>query len=197
MILVLKTLVRLIGFLLAVVLCVVGLALAVFSIQGGKSGLSIPHLAHLVHLPQLRHDVDNFLTRLEASGPVALVALASGVGAVIIGVLLLIGILVPTRERLLTISGSGDDALLARRRPLAALARSLAESADEVSEAKVRARPRRRGGGKLTVSAEHTPATGATAARSAVEEALAPLTGPLALSVKVRMHAGQDRARVQ
>ncbi|MDQ2761672.1 MAG: DUF6286 domain-containing protein [Actinomycetota bacterium] len=196
-ILVLKTLVRLIGFLLALALCIIGLALAVFSIQGGKSGLSITHLAHLVHLPALRHDVDTFLTRMEASGPIAVVALASGVGAVIIGVLALVGVLVPTRERLLTLSSSGDEALLARRRALAALARSLAERADGVSEAKVRVRVRRRGGGKLTVRAQHTRATDATAARSALEAALAPLIGPLSLSAKLKVRPPEQGAGVE
>lgn len=196
-ILVLKTLVRLIGFLLALALCIIGLALAVFSIQGGKSGLSITHLAHLVHLPALRHDVDTFLTRMEASGPVAVVALASGVGAVIIGVLALVGVLVPTRERLLTLSSSGDEALLARRRALAALARSLAERADGVSEAKVRVRVRRRGGGKLTVRAQHTRASDATAARSALEAALAPLIGPLPLSTKLKVRPPEQGAGVE
>jgi len=198
-ILVLKTLVRLIGFLLALALCIIGLALAVFSIQGGKSGLSITHLAHLVHLPALRHDVDTFLTRMEASGPVAVVALASGVGAVIIGVLALVGVLVPTRERLLTLSSSGDEALLARRRALAALTRSLAERADGVSEAKVRVRVRvrRRGGGKLTVRAQHTRATDATAARSALEAALAPLIGPLPLSAKLKVRPPEQGAGVE
>ncbi len=196
-ILVLKTLVRLIGFLLALALCIIGLALAVFSIQGGKSGLSITHLAHLVHLPALRHDVDTFLTRMEASGPIAVVALASGVGAVIIGVLALVGVLVPTRERLLTLSSSGDEALLARRRALAALARSLAERADGVSEAKVRVRVRRRGGGKLTVRAQHTRAADATAARSALEAALAPLIGPLPLSAKLKVRPPEQGAGVE
>lgn len=196
-ILVLKTLVRLIGFLLALALCIIGLALAVFSIQGGKSGLSITHLAHLVHLPALRHDVDTFLTRMEASGPIAVVALASGVGAVIIGVLALVGVLVPTRERLLTLSSSGDEALLARRRALAALARSLAERADGVSEAKVRVRVRRRGGGKLTVRAQHSRAADATAARSALEAALAPLIGPLPLSAKLKVRPPEQGAGVE
>jgi hypothetical protein len=197
-ILLLKIVVRLVGLLLVVVLAAVGLALAVFSIQGSRSGLSATHLAHLVHLPQLRHQTDRFLTRVQTDGPVALVALAGGVGAVLFGLLLVVGVLFPGKERLVSMQGSGDRTLFARRRPLATVAGILAQRAEEVTQARVRVRAHRRGGrGTLTVRAAHTRLTDDHAARTAIERALDPLIGPPHLKTNVKARLAESRARVK
>jgi len=98
--------VSLLGFLLLLVLAVVGLALAVFSIQTGDGTLSLATLADALRLSDLRDSVDGSLSDLE-SGAADLQALLIGLGVIALGVLLLLGVFVPSRERLVAL-GQGD-----------------------------------------------------------------------------------------
>lgn len=120
---------RLLTFVLLVALALAGLAVAVFCIEGGHRGLSLPALARRGHLSQLSHKVGRFLHVLEASGPVAKLSALGGLAAVILGVLLLVGVLRPRRERLALLEEGEQGTLAARRRALAQVATGLVEQA--------------------------------------------------------------------
>ncbi len=192
----LRALVRLVGFLLLVILAGAGLALAVFSIQSGDSGLSLAGLADLLRLHDLRDGVEDSLSGLEDSGSLDLVALLIGLGVIAVGLLLLLGVLVPARERLVAL-GSGKGRLAARRRPLAQVARALAERGDGVTSAKAKVKPGRRGGGKVKVRADRTRLTEAGPATDAIMRELAPLSEGFGLEPKVRTRQADRGARVQ
>ncbi len=191
----LRGLVRLLGFLLLVLLAVAGLALAVFCIQGGDSGLSLAALAEALRLDELRDSVDSSLSELEDAG-LDLLALLIGLGLIALALALLLGVFVPTRERLAS-AGSGDERLAARRRPLAQVARALAERSEGVTSAKTRVKPGRRRGGKLKVRADRTRETGAGTAREGIERELAPLCDGFGLKPKVRTRLADRGSRVQ
>jgi uncharacterized protein DUF6286 len=193
----LRALLRLVTFVLLVVLAVAGLAAAVFSIQGGTGGLSLPKLAEYAQLPAVRDRTGDLLSAVEASGGVARYSLLAGAIAVLLGLLLLIAALVPRRERLVELERGDDGTLNARRRPLAQAARALVEPARGVTEAKVRARARRRGGGTLRVRALRTRPAQDAAIRASIAERLQPLTQPFKLKTTVRVREADRGARVQ
>lgn len=187
MVLLARTLTRLLSFGVLLVLAAVGLAAAIFCVEGRHSTLSLPSLVSDVHLASLRDSVGHWLARLQAHGSTATVAALSGAGAILLGVVLLVGALVPRRERLVVLQDGPDGVIAARRRALSQGALILAESPRPILAAKVRARPRRgQPGGTLRVRVwpvEESP--GDEAARSAIA-ALAPLTEPLMLRARVR-----------
>jgi len=193
----LRALLRLVTFVLFVVLAVAGLAAAVFSIQGGTGGLSLPKLAEYAQLPAVRDRTGDLLSAVEASGGVARYSLLAGALAVLLGLLLLVAALVPRRERLVELERGDDGTLNARRRPLAQAARALVEPARGVTEAKVRARARRRGGGTLRVRALRTRPAQDAAIRASIAERLQPLTQPFKLKTTVRVREADRGARVQ
>ncbi len=197
MILLARAIVRVLAFALLVVLAVAGLAIAVFSIQGGTTTLSLPHLVKILHLAGLRDKVGAFFDSLAASGPVAIIALLCGLGAVLLGLLLLAGLLAPRRERLVTLRDDKEGSIAARRRVLGRLGQSLTEGTRGVTGAKVRARPARRSGGKLAVRATRSRTTSAKDVRGRVEEALKPLTDPWDLKAKVGVRLGKAGTRVE
>ena len=198
MILLLRALVRLVAFLLLVLLALAGLAAAVFSIQGGDTGLSLPALADLLSLDRLERTVGSWFSGLEGSGPSNEVEALPGLGAVLLGLLLLVGVLAPRRERLVTLRSTGDGDIAARRRALAQLATSLAESARGVTSARVKVKPRRTGnGGRLTVRADRPRSADEDAVEREVEERLEPVTGPFGLRARVTTRLGESGARVQ
>lgn len=185
MILLAKFVVRLVTFLLLLALSLAGLALAIFEINTGQSGVSLPHLARLIHLPQLRQTVAHWLAQLEAHGPTAWIAVGCGVGAVLLGLLLLAGILIPRRERLVTLESDETGTLAARRRVLAQVATALIEQAGTVADARVKVRGRRTSGGRLKVRATRLRMTDPGDVQAAVREQLANLTDPFKLSARI------------
>jgi len=192
----LRALVRLLGFLMLVVLAVAGLALAAFSIQDGESGLSLPALADALRLHDLSDSVDSSLSALERSGSPDLVSLLIGLGLMALGVLLAAGVFVPARERLVSLE-SEEGRLAARRRPLAQVARALAERGEGVTTAKTKVRPGRRRGGKVKVRADHTRMTAPGAAKERVERELLPLSDGFGLKPEVRTRPADRGSRVQ
>lgn len=142
-----RVLARLVGTVLLVILAVGGIVVAVFCIQGYEQTLSLPHLASLLHLDDLRDTLGGWLESLEASGPDAALAALCGLGAIALGLLLLIGALVPGRDRLLTVEESEEGRLTAQRRPAQKALESVAERPGDVLSARARIRPRRSGGG--------------------------------------------------
>ena len=195
MIVLARALVRLVSFLLLVILALAGIVLAVFCIGTGTSGPSLGGLASLLDLRALRDTIGSWLTQLEAPGPVAGVAALCGLGAILLGLLLLAGILVPRRERLVTLTSGEYGTLAARRRPLAQAATALVEQVRGVTEARVRVRPRRRAGGRLAVRASRTRRVDAEQVRGDVGEQLSGLTDPFKL--KARVDVPRRGARVQ
>ena len=188
----LQTLVRLISFALLVVLALAGLAAAVFAVVG------LTQLGDLAALDSFRDTVGGFLRALEADGPTAVVAALAGLGGLLLGLLLLAGILIPRRERLVTLERSPEGVLAARRRTLGQVAGALAEQTRGVTEAKARVRPRRRGGGTVRLRATRTRPSDSKQVKDAVGEQLRSLTGPFALKAKVAVRAPDGRrSRVQ
>jgi hypothetical protein len=187
MILLARALVRLVSFLLLVILAMAGIVLAVFCIGTGTSGPSLGKLASILHLASVRDTVGHWLAQLEASGSVAVIAGLCGLAAILLGLLLLTGLLVPRRERLVTLASDGEGTLAARRRPLGQAAQTLVEQVRGVSQARARVRPRRRAGGRLRVRASRTRTADPTQVRGAVTEQLRELTDPFALSARVEV----------
>jgi len=186
----LRVLVRLVSFLLLVVLSLLGLAVAVTAIDPGG-------IAGLVRLPALRDTVGAWFDELAGDGPFAKWTLVGGVAAVLLGLLLLVGALVPRRERLVTLSSNRHGSIAARRRAVAAVAQTLAEQVGGVTEAKVKVRPRRRGGGKLRVRAARPRPASAREVERGVKSQLEPLTGPFRLRASIQSRVGGRGSRVR
>jgi len=197
--LLLRAVTRLITFLLLAALALAGLAVAVFCIEGGRNGLSLPALARQVHLPQLRHEVGAFLHALEASGPVAKLSALGGLGAVALGVLLLVGVLRSRRERLALLEAGEQGTLAARRRPLSQVASALVEQVRGMTQTRARVRPRRRGhGGRLLVRIDQPRGTATDdATKQRVASAVTPLTEPFGLRLRVRVRNGRGESEEQ
>lgn len=196
MILLLRALARVVAVLLPAALALAALAAAIASVGSGE-GFSLPWLAELIGLPSLERAVGDRLASLEADGPVAVVAALCGAGAVLLGLALLAGVLVPRRERLVTLHSAEEGDIAARRRALGQAAEALVQDAGGVTSAHARARPRRRSGGRLRVTAHRTRPTDPDTVRSATTAALEPLTGKLPLRAKVRTRRGGPGTRVQ
>jgi len=191
----LRAIARLVAVLLLVALAIVGLAVAVTSLGSG-AGFSIAGLAELVSLPQLEDRVRDLLDQVESPGAAEIVPALAGLGAMIVGLLLLIGALWPRRERLVTLEQGSEGTLAARRRALAQIAGALAEQARAVSVAKVKVRPRRRGrGGRLQVRAVHPRSAQAGDVEREATGSLEPLTSAFALKTKVRPRLAEGEAR--
>lgn len=195
MIAVARVLVRLVSFLALAALAVTGIVLAVFCIGTGTSGPSLGRLARLLHLASLRATVGHWLGQLEASGSVAVIAGLCGLGAVLLGLLLLAGIFVPRRERLVTLGQREHGTLAARRRPLAQVAAALVEQVRGVTQARVRVRPLRRPGGRMAVRASRTRPSDPRQVQRAVRDQLNGLTEPFKL--KTRVAVPQRGGRVE
>lgn len=195
-----RLLAQLLGVLLLLALTVAGAAAAVFCIQGGHGTLSLAGLVSDLHLAQLRDTIGSFFARLQAPGPVAVISALSGVGAILLGLVLLTGSLVSPRERLIVLLDGDDGQIAARRRALAQAAGELAEQPRSVQHARVRARPwRRKTGGRIRVrvrvDARPDGASDGLATR-AVTGALAPLTESLLIRARVRAKSTQSTGRV-
>ena len=199
MVLILRAIGRLVALLLLLALALLGLATAIFSIQGDTRALSLPTLARHLQLPQLRELVDDFLSRLEAGGPVAWVSVGGGAAAIVFGVLLLVGALVPRRERLVVLEQNGGQVrLAARRRALAQIAGALVEQVRGVTDERTRVRPRRVGrGGRLTVAAYHSRTFPSSEIEQRASAAVTQLADAFSLKLRVHARRGTGKARVE
>lgn len=185
-----RALVRLVALLLLVALALLGLAAVAAAIDpAGVTGL--------IGLPPLRDSAGGWFDDLAADGPVARLSALAGAGAVLLGLLLLAGLLVPRRERLVRLAGTDHGALDARRRPLAQMAGHLAEQVRGVSGTRTKVKVRRRGGGRLRVRADRPRNAPAAATKQAVTAQLESLTGPFKLKASVQTRLGDRGKRVQ
>lgn len=197
MVLLLRAVARLVTFLLLVALAAAGLATAIFSL-GGSGDWSIPGLANLVGLPDTEDDAGRLLEAVEAEGSIAWLSGLAGLGALALGVLLLIGALAPARERLLVHVRNDDGTLAARRRALAQVAGALVEQVRGVTATKVRLRPSRRDrGGRLSVRAAHSATADPDEIKRHAAVSVAPLTEGFGLKLRVRPGLGGPGKRVQ
>ena len=186
----LRALARVVAFLVLLVLALLGLAVALGAID--PSGA-----AKLARLPAVSERVGDYLDGLPRARGVGVTSLLVGLGAIALGILLLLGSLVPRRERVVVLRETGHGRLAARRRPLGQVAQVLAEQARGVTEAHAKVKPRRRGGGTVRVTASRPKPVPERDAEQAVAAQLEDLTGPFALKPRVRTKVGERGARVQ
>ena len=192
MILLLRGLARLVGFLLLIVLALLGLGALVIAVSGGS-----PDSAASLGLPSVRDGVGTFLASLEA-GDASAAAILGLVGAVVLGVAILVGALVSPRERLFLLEEGDGGRLTARRRAVWQAATVLAEREREVTDSTVRARPARRGsGGRLTVKARTRRAEEREEAERRATTALEPVTEAFGLTTQVIARAPETPQRVR
>jgi hypothetical protein len=188
---------RLIALVLSATLAVAGLAVAVFSAQGGTSLLSLPSLARHLRLDDLRVSAGILLADLQAGGPVAKVAALAGAGAVVFGVLLLFGVLARGRERLVVLRSDDAGTVAARPRALGQAAVTLGEQSRDVLRAKAKATPRRHGtGGRLRLIAYHAQSSDGNGTATASRDRVRALAESFSLGVRVRSRVPRRGARV-
>jgi hypothetical protein len=178
---------RVVAFVVLPLLAVVAVAIAVAATIGENRTRD---LADQSGLTDAWREVGPFLDRTAPSGDTA--AVLAAIGAVLLGVVLLIGALAPTRERELPLADGTD--LRIRRRALRSALQSLTGRVLGTTAAKVRVRPRRhRAGGRLDVQVTRTPRADPDAIRATLDERLGPLAGAFALRTKVRSAVGRSR----
>ena len=194
----LRALARVIGMLLMLALGLVCLGVALYCLDGLISLGSI-RPDRLLHLPSVRHHVGHFLAQLAAPGSTAALALAGGVVAVLIGLVLLAGVLRSGKERLLLVDRGSDGTLAARPRTVRAMAQALAEQASGATSIKRPKLKLSRGGtrGRMTVTAASTPTSDQDQVKAGVIKQLEPLSEPLHLRTRVRVYVGERGERVQ
>ena len=191
-----RGLVRLVALILTTALAAAGVAAAVFSIQGDSATLSLAGLADLLALGDLRTDVGDFLAALQAGGPIATVAALAGVGAVLLGLVLLFGVLGRRRERLVILRSDEGGRIAARPRAVGQAAVALGEQSRDVLQATAKTRARRRGtGGRLRLTVYEVQPADGNGATAADSDRLQSLAEPFALRVRVRSRAPRRRAR--
>lgn len=198
MTLLLRALSRVTGALLMLALALLGLGVALYCLDG-LVGLGAARPDRLLDLPQVRQHVGRFLGRLAAGGPTARLALVCGLGAVLLGIVLLIGTLRSPRQRLAILRTSDRGTLAARPRTLRTIARTLAERADGATGVK---RPRitlSRGGtrGRLKINASRARTSDRREVERAITAKLEPVSQPFNLRPRVRVRLGEHGDRVR
>ena len=186
MILLLRALVRLLGFVLLVALALVGLGVALAALLGDKLGVQLEGSS-----------VSRWLESLEGDGTQVLEAVIGG-GMVLLGLLLLIGALAPRRERRAVLEQGEHGTLDARRRPLAQMFTALAERTRGVTHAKAKLRLGRRAHhGRLVLRAERPRTAESATVRESVQSAIGELAAAFGLKTRVQAPLGRRGRRVQ
>jgi len=190
---------RLVGALLMVLLALVGLGIAMYCFDGFIS-LGSARPDRLLRLLSVRRHVGHFLEQVAAPGPTAALALVCGLAAMLLGLLMLYGMLRPSKQRLAVFERNADGGTLAARpSTLRSMARALAAQARGATNVK---RPKlalsRRGGrGRLKVTASRTETSAHADVQHAIEGHLEPISGPFNLTPRVRVRVGERGERVQ
>ena len=195
----LRALARIVGVALMVVLALFGLGVAMYCVDA-LVGLGEARPDRLLHLPDVRRHVGRFLDQVAAPGSTAGLALACGLGAMLLGVLLLIGILGRRRRHLLVLEDDPQRGVVAARpRPLQDMARALAEpSRDGASIGRIKLSPTRHGTrGTMTVTATRRPSVDPRSLESAVQSAVQPIAEPFHLRPRVRLRVNESGNRAQ
>ncbi|HLI61546.1 MAG TPA: hypothetical protein VKV21_17965 [Solirubrobacteraceae bacterium] len=195
--LLLKALARLIELLLMAAIALVGIGVGLYCLSL-RISLGGAQPDRLLRLPAVRARVGHFLAGLAAPGPVALIALLCGVGAILAGVGLLFGLLGSRRERLLIIEDgdAGAGGLYVRQRTIARMVRAetvLAPGVTGVRRARVHlARSGRHG--RVRLLAVRGPHPDAATVDGAVHERVDPVIEPLGLRGDIRVRLEQPAA---
>lgn len=181
-----RAITRLIALVLLPLLGLVSLAFAVAAIIGGSSARSF---AHTTELTQAWREVGTFLSHTAPAGGNSV--LLAGAGAVVVGLVLLVGALAPARDRELALD---DRDLTIGRRALRNAASSLAGAPRGTTDTKVRLKTRRlRSGGRLRVTATRSPRAQAAPIKQALGERVGPLATAFSLSTKITTRVGKSR----
>jgi len=197
--LLLRALMRLVGMLWMLVLALLGLGIAAYCLDGFVS-LGSVRPDRLLGLSAVRRHVGRFLDQIVAPGTTAALALLCGLGAMILGVVLLVGVLRSRRHRLVVLEqDSSTGTLAARPGTLRDMARALAEQAPGATSVK---RPKlalsRRGTrGRLKVTASRARTGDPGEIERALKQRLAPISQPFHLRPRVRVRLGGRGQRVQ
>ena len=194
----LRLLARVVGMLLMLALALVCLGVALYCLDGLISLGSI-RPDHLLHLPDVRRHVGHFLAQIAAPGTTAGLALAGGVVTVLLGLVLLVGTLRSSRERLVVLDNGTDGVLAAQPRTLRAMVQALAEQASgatSINRPKLKL-SRRGTRGRLTVAASRSRTTDASEVETAVGRLIEPISGPFHLRTRVQVREGEAGERVQ
>lgn len=195
----LRVLARVVGAVWMLVLGLFGLGVAMYCFDAViRLGSARPD--RLLDLPAVRRHVGRFLDQVAAPGSTAGLALLCGLGAMLLGILLWMGVLGRRRQRLAILEQERQTgAIAARPKPLRDMARALAEPARGAASVK---RPKlslsRRGTrGKLTVNATRARSTDPRELKTALEQAVEPITEPFGLKPRVRVRLGEPGRRAQ
>ncbi len=195
----LRALARLVAMLWMLALALLGLGVALYCLDGLIS-LGSARPDRLLGLPGIRRHVGHFLDQLGAPGSTAGLALVCGLGAMLLGLLLALGTLRSSKQRLAVLERDTErGSLAAKPRTLREMARALAEQAPGATNVK---RPKvavsKRGTrGRLNVTASRARTSDRREVQRAVTEQLEPISAPFELKVRVRVRAGEPGERVQ
>ncbi|MDQ6746248.1 MAG: hypothetical protein M3Z27_09590 [Actinomycetota bacterium] len=196
--LLLKALARLVGMIWMLALALLGLGIALYCLDAFIS-LGSVRPDRLLGLPGIRRHVGHFLDQIAAHGPTAALALLCGLGAMLIGCLLVRGTLGSRRQRLAVLEHDADNGTLAARPgTLRDMARALAEQATDASGVK---RPKlslsRRGRrGRLKVTASRPATSDPREVQNELKGRLEPISEPFHLKPRVRVRLGEPGERV-
>lgn len=197
--LLLRALTRVVGMIWLLALALLGLGIALYCL-GGLVRLGSVRPDRLIGLAGIHRHVGRSLDQLAAPGPTAGLALLYGLGAMLIGVLLLAGVLRSRKQPLAILEGGTTSGVLAAKPgPLREMARALAEQTSGATSVK---RPKltlsRRGTrGRLKVTASRHRTSERDEVQRAVTTQLEPISGPFNLKARVRVHVGQPGERGQ
>ena len=196
---VLGPLARLIGAVWMIALALFGLGVAMYCFAAVIT-LGSARPDRLLDLPSVRSHVGRWLDQVAAPGSTAGLALLCGLGAMLLGVLLLIGVLGRRKQRVAILDHDNSDGTVAARpRPLRDMTLALAEQARGATSIK---RPRlslsRRGTrGRLKLNATRTRTSDPQEVKDAVISAVQPISDPFHLKPRVQIRLGESGNRTQ
>jgi hypothetical protein len=174
-----------------IVLPLLGLAALGFAVAAIAGENSARDLADSLYLTEGWRRVGTFLDTVAPRGETVVVV--SAAGAILLGLVLVIAALAPTRERELHLK-SGDPDLGIRRRALRNALQSRTGRVRGVTGAKLRLKPRRRKvGGTVRVNATRTPRGDRQAIAATYDERLKPIADAFGLTTKIQSSVGSSR----
>lgn len=189
---------RTIGILLMVALALLGLGVALYCLDA-LVGLGAARPDRVLDLPSVRSGTGRFLAQVAAPGVTAGLALLCGLGAVTLGMLLLVGLLRSRRRRVAVMERPGDGGRLAAKPgPLRDMARALAQQTPATAVQRPRLALSRNGDrGRMTLCATRPRTTEAATLRRALEESLRPISEPFGLKPRIRVREATQGERAK
>jgi hypothetical protein len=196
--LILRALSRTMGMLLMIVLALLGLGLALYCFDG-LVALGAGRPDRLLDLPSVRDHVGRFLAQVEAPGVTAGLALLCGLGAMLLGVLLLSGLLRARRRRVAVMEENGSDGRLAAKpRALRDMAKALAEQTPATTVGRPKLALSRRGTrGRIKLKATSARTSDPRQVEHSLTESLGPISEPFALRPRISVRPAGQGERVR